>query len=96
MLTFLNYLLVPLQAGILVVGLVACAQMNALRGMKFLLGFVFTCLSVTALAIYTNMWIPPLTRFGLNQGPSYTLLSAFLLVLVMSRVTGTTRHHSDQ
>lgn len=86
MLTYLNYLLIPLQVGILVVGLVACAQMSVSRWMKLLFGGLFACLSITALLIYTGLWTSPLTRFGLNEGASYTLLSAFVLVLIVDRI----------
>jgi hypothetical protein len=53
---------------------------------KYVLGMILTGLSCIACFAYLGIWNPPITRFGLNEGITYTLLSGFVLLIIVRRI----------
>lgn len=82
----LNGVLAILQIGILVVGMIGCFQMRTHPLYRYALGACLVGCSLIALLAYLGVWRLPFARFGLNEGISYTLLSGFILALIVDRI----------
>lgn len=83
--TISNIILTMLQIGINITGWVGCFQMESHPASKYALGMILTGLSCIACFAYLGIWNPPIARFGLNEGVTYTLLSGFVLVIIVRR-----------
>lgn len=85
----LDLLLIVIQAGIFVTGIIGCYQMSASAGVKLVAAIFMTCISLVAILTYLGIWRVPFQRFSLDEGVTYTLLSGFLLVFIVDRLPKT-------
>ncbi|GIV11001.1 MAG: hypothetical protein KatS3mg020_0492 [Fimbriimonadales bacterium] len=84
--TILNIILTILQIGINITGWVGCFQMKSPAASRYALGMILTGLSCIACFAYLGIWNPPIARFGLNEGITYTFLSGFVLLIIVRRI----------